>query len=402
MTTDQRHLDHARAILRRVPIIDGHNDLAWVFRKRFDGDLEGLDLSQDQTGVVMTDIPRLRSGMVGAQFWAAYTPADWAGPGATRAGAEQVDLIHRLVARYADTFALARTADDVERIQREGKIAALIGLEGGYMLENSLGALRSFYRDGVRYLTLTHVKNIDWADASTDEVLHNGLTAFGREVIREMNRLGMMVDCSHVSDATAWDAIQTSEAPVICSHSSSRHFSDHPRSIPDDLAAAIAESGGIIMPNFYPAFLSQPYYDWAKERDAEQARLTAAGAGPGTVEEPLRRWVEAHPAPLPDVALVADHIEHLRGVAGADHIGIGSDFDGIPVTPKRLEDVSMYPNLIAELVGRGWADDDVERLAGRNLLRVMRAVETVATRLQDERGPSTARIEVLDRDGGTS
>lgn len=389
------YLTRARAILREVPLIDGHNDLPWELRERFWSSFDSLDIARRQPRV-MTDIGRLRAGGVGAQFWSTYTPPDARNPSPARAGMEQNDIVHRLVARYPETFVFARTAADIERAHRDGKIASLIGLEGGHMIENSLGMLRAFYRDGVRYLTLTHSRNTDWADASTDAPVHGGLTPFGREVVREMNRLGMLVDLSHVSDSTMWDVLAVTEAPVIFSHSSSRYFAPHARNVPDDVMRAVAENGGVIMVNFVPEFIWRATYDWSLLRDSVIAALRARRLDSAAGREALRAWERAHPMPRPTLAVVADHLEHLRQVAGVDHLGLGSDFDGISATPLGLEDVSTFPALLAELLRRGWPEEDVKQVAGRNVLRVLRETERVAARLQRERGPSTARIEDLD------
>ena len=334
-----RFLEQARQILREVPLIDGHNDLPWELRTQFGFNLDSAHIGTGQPEL-MTDIPRLRTGLVGGQFWSTYTPSAFAGKGAARAALEQIDVVHRLVAKYPGTFALALTADDVERIHREGKIASLIGLEGGHMIENSLGVLREFYRLGVRYMTLTHFGNTDWADAATDSMVHRGLTPFGEEVVREMNRLGMLVDLSHVSDSTMWDALRVTQAPVIFSHSSARHFVPHPRNVPDDVLRAVAANGGVVMVNYYPVFIYRPSYDRAEAQDAYVTQLRARGLDSAAVTDSLHAWEASHPMPRPDLGVVADHIDYIRSVAGVDHVGIGSDLDGIGVTPVGLEDVS--------------------------------------------------------------
>jgi membrane dipeptidase len=388
-------LARARQILSEVPLIDGHNDLPWAVRTQFGFSLDSAHLDRGQPKL-MTDIPRLRAGLVGGQFWSTYTPSSFEGKGAARAALEQIDIVHRLVARYPETFALALTADDIERMHQEGKIASLIGLEGGHMIENSLAVLREFYRLGVRYMTLTHSRNTAWADASTDSMVHRGLTPFGEEVVREMNRLGMLVDLSHVSDSTMWDALRVTQAPVIFSHSSARHFVPHPRDVPDNVLRAVAENGGVVMVNYYPSFIYKPTYDYDAQRDEYQRGLFARGWDSLTVRDSLRAWAVHHPVPLPDLGIVADHIEYMSNVAGIDHVGIGSDLDGIDVNPIGLEDVSTYPALVAELLRRGWMAGDIKKVVGLNVLRVMRQVEAVAARLQQERGPSLAQIEVLD------
>jgi len=386
-------LVRARRLMQRVPFIDGHNDLPWELRVRFHSSFDSLDISKPQPGV-MTDIPRLRDGMVGAQFWSTYSPSDIDHP--ARVGMEQVDIVHRMAARYPDVFAMAGTADDIERIHRSGRIASMAGLEGGHMIENSLGLLRAYYREGVRYMTLTHNSSSDWADAATGTQTHGGLTRFGEEVVREMNRLGMLVDLAHASDSTMWDVLHVTEAPVIYSHSSSRAFVPHPRNVPDDIARAVAANGGVIMVNYYPPFDFRPTYDYGIERDAVTARWRHAGLDARTIADSLGAWESAHPVPLPSLDVIADHIEHLRDVAGVDHVGIGSDLDGIDLKPVGLEDVSKFPDLIAELLSRGWSDEDAEKVIGLNVLRVMREAEATASRLQRERPPSVATIEELD------
>lgn len=387
------HLERARSILREVPLIDGHNDLPWQLRAGYALSFDSLDIAEPQPQI-MTDIPRLKRGMVGGQFWSTYTPVRFDGNGAGRAGMEQVDVVHRLVARYPETFEFARTADDIVRIHQHGKIASLAGLEGGHMIENSLGLLRAFSREGVRYMTLTHSRNTDWADASTDTMAHGGLTRFGEEVVREMNRLGMLVDISHVSDSTMWDVLRVTQAPVVFSHSSSRHFTPHLRNVPDDIARAVARNGGVIMVTYVPQFIYRPAYDHGEQRDSvRQALRERHGPAAG---DSLQAWDREHPMPRPDLGVVADHIEHLARVAGVDHVGIGGDLDGISSTPVGLEDVSTYPALVAELLRRGWTDEDVKKVVGRNVLRVMRETERVSARLRRERGPSVAQIELLD------
>jgi membrane dipeptidase len=391
------YLTRAKAIMRETPLIDGHNDLAWEMRTRAWSSFDSADIAKPQPQF-QTDIARLRAGLVGAQFWSTYTPPDGAHP--FHDGMEQGDVIHRMVERYPATFAMASTADDIVRLHKQGKIGSLLGLEGGFMIENSLSLLRAFYRDGVRYMTLTHTLSTDWADASTDSSKHGGLTRFGEEVVREMNRLGMLVDLSHTSDSTAWDVLRVTQAPVILSHSSSRHFVPHPRNVPDDLARAIGQNGGVIMVNFVPDFIYLPAYEWTARRDTLVRRLVASLGDSAAVRDSIRAWMAANPMPAPPLSVVADEIEYLRDVAGVDHVGIGSDLDGLgDVTPVGLEDVSKYPALVAELLRRGWSDGDVKWVIGLNVLRVLREAERVATRLQKERGPSTATIEELDGGG---
>jgi membrane dipeptidase len=382
----------AKALMREVPLVDGHNDLPWEMRSRWLS-FDSVDIATRTD--MMTDIPRLRAGVVGAQFWSTYSPAELEHRGAARIGMEQGDVVHRMVERYPDVFEMAGTADDIVRIHRAGKVASVLGLEGGHMIENSLGLLRAFYRDGVRYMTLTHSRTTDWADAATDSARHGGLTRFGEEVVREMNRLGMLVDLSHVSDSTMWDALRVAEAPVIFSHSSSRHFTPHPRNVPDDVAAAVAKNGGVIMVTFVPEFIALPTYEFSLRRDSVMLASVAAGDTAGA-RAAIREWMRTNPMPVPDIGVVADHVEHLRDVAGVDHVGIGSDFDGIGTPPTGLEDVAAFPALVAELLRRGWSDGDVKRVIGLNVLRVLREAERVAARLQRDRPASTAQIEVLD------
>ena len=389
------YLSRARTLMQEVPLIDGHNDLPWELRTRFAMNWDSLDIAEPQAQV-MTDVPRLRDGVVGAVFWSTYMPSEFKDRGAARAGMEEGDIVHQMIARYPDVFELARTADDIERIHGDGRIASLLGLEGGHMIENSLGVLRAFHRDGVAYMTLTHNGNVDWADAATDTPENNGLSKFGEEVIREMNRLGMLIDLSHAHDSTVWDVLGVTEAPVFFSHSSSRHFTPHPRNVPDDIARAVAENGGVILVNYVVPFIYQPAYEWEQEMSALAERLRVAGMSPNQIQDSVEVWRGANPMPVADLGVVADHIEHLRDIAGVDHVGIGSDLDGISVPPRGLEDVSTFPNLIAELLRRGWNDDDARRVIGLNVLRVMREAEAVARRLQSERPESVAQIEILD------
>jgi membrane dipeptidase len=352
------HLDIARRVLAGTPLVDGHNDLPWAIREYAAAphDVAVYDLRRRTPG--HTDIERLRQGMVGAQFWSVYIPFRAVEEGAAKTQLEQIDIAHQVMRRYPDVFELALTSDDALRIFRAGRIASMLGMEGGHALENSMGALRAFYDLGVRYMTLTHSANIDWADSCCAIPEHNGLTAFGREVVREMNRLGMMVDISHVAPKTMHDALDVTEAPVIFSHSNARALMDHPRNVPDDVLRRMPQNGGVVMVTFVPAFLTT-------EREARMAD-------------------------------VIRHIEHIRDVAGVDHVGIGGDFDGITQVVVGLEDVSTYPALFAELSRRGWSETDLRKLAGENALRVWRESERVALRLQRERNPSTATIGALD------
>ena len=316
--------------------------------------------------------------------------------GYARVQLEQFDIARRMIARYPDRLALALTADDIERSVKRGRLASLLGMEGGHAIENSLGALRSYYALGARYMTLTHNVTLDWADAALDSARHRGLTEFGREVVREMNRLGMLVDLSHVSPAVMSQALDVSEAPVIFSHSAARALVDHPRNVPDSILARLPKNGGVVMVTFVPQFVSAEFKAW--EDSAESERKALRTAVPDSIERKrqMDAWEKAHPSPSATLAQVADHIDHVRQVAGVDHVGIGSDFDGIDYVPVGLEDVSKFPDLFAELIRRGWSDPDLKKLAGQNLLRALRQAERTAARLQREREPSTRTIEELD------
>jgi membrane dipeptidase len=381
-------LDHARKLIRGSPLIDGHNDYPWALRENAQRDLDRLDISRPQPSL-MTDIPRLKAGGVGGQFWSVYVPAELAGQGAVTATLEQIDIVHRMMRKYPQALALALTADDVERIFERGKIASLIGMEGGHSIDSSLGALRMFYRLGARYMTLTHNRNLPWADAAGEPPALGGLSAFGEAVVREMNWLGMLVDLSHVSPETMEDAIRVSEAPVIFSHSSARALNDVPRNVPDSILQLLPKNGGVVMVTFVPGFLSQAVAAWNTQETAEQQRLTQQSPGDAAaVKAGLDAWRRDHPAPRATVRDAADHIDHIRKVAGIDHIGLGGDFDGITSVPEGLEDVSTYPVLIAELVRRGYKDDEIRKIAGLNVLRVLRQAEHVSTRLQAARAAS--------------
>jgi membrane dipeptidase len=366
------YMDLALRVLETTPLVDGHNDLPWAIRtyERAPFDVAAYDLRSRTRG--HTDIPRLREGRVGIQFWSVYVPSRAVAEGAAKVQLEQIDIAKQLFDRYPDVLVETLTADDAERAFREGRIASVMGMEGGHVIENSLGALRAFYGMGARYLTLTHSDNTDWADAATDQPRHGGLNEFGREVVREMNRLGMMVDLSHVAAATMHAALDVSEAPVIFSHSSARGVTDHPRNVPDEVLRRMPENGGIVMVTFVPAFVN-----------ADVARHSALPAEERALTPPPRATMDD----------VIRHIEHVRDVAGIDHVGIGGDFDGITQVPVGLEDVSTYPALFAALARRGWSEADLRKLAGENALRVWREVERVATRLQQERGPSLMRLD---------
>jgi membrane dipeptidase len=409
--------DRARAerALRAAPLTDGHNDLPWAIREATPGanveDARGTwadslpaplnaaayDLRTRTRG--HTDFARLRQGMVGAQFWSVYIPGEPRGPAYARRGRvasapgyarvqlEQIDVARRVIERYPDRLAFATRAADVAPAQRAGKIASFLGMEGGHAIENSLGALRAFYDLGVRYMTLTHNVTLDWADAATDSARHGGLTDFGRDVVREMNRLGMLVDLSHVSPATMSDVLDVAQAPVIFSHSSARALADHPRNVPDSILARMPRNGGVVMVTFVPGFVSPELIAHDRALQAELARLrTTAGGDTTAMRAGVEAWRASHPRPKATLAQVADHIEHVRKVAGVDHVGIGGDFDGISETVVGLEDVSTYPALFAELARRGWTEAELRKLAGENVLRALRGAEATAARLQGGAG----------------
>ncbi len=403
---DQESYDRALKLLREVPLIDGHNDVPWQYRRRAQNQVDGLDFAGDTSTLdppMHTDIPRLRKGGVGGQFWSVYIPIRERGgqPGDARVVMEQIDLVHRLVRRHSEHLEMAYTADDIVRIHKSGKIASLIGMEGGHSIENSLAVLRATYAYGARYMTITHSKNIDWADSATDEPVAQGLTPFGKEVIREMNWLGMLVDLSHVSPDTMRDALDVSVAPVIFSHSSAYALCQHVRNIPDDVLKRLNENRGVAMVTFLGSYVSEELRQNRLKYDQEQKRLsTQHGEDRDAVREGLKKWRDSHPAPRATVAQVADHIDHVRAVAGIDTIGIGSDYDGTTSLPAGLEDASTYPNLIVELLRRGYTDEDVKKVLGLNLLRAFREAESVAARLQQERPPSGALIEILDSQKG--
>jgi membrane dipeptidase len=381
-------------ILKRTPLIDGHNDLPEQLRENYQLSVEGLEGGgATREKPLMTDMARLRQGRVGGQFWSVWIPGTYTGDEAIRMTLEQIDIVARLAKAYPDDLELAFTADDMERAHKRGRIGSMIGVEGGRQIGGSLAALRQFYRLGARYMTLTHNQTTEWADSGTDEPKFDGLSPFGVEVVKEMNRLGMLVDLSHVSSATMKDAIAASRAPVIFSHSDAYALNPHPRSVPDEVLRLLPDNGGVVMVTFVQPFLSPAYWAWVRERSAEEARLK--GLYPfskAQVEAGLKNWEAAHPEQLVQVSAVADHIEHVAKAAGYDHVGIGSDFDGIPNTPQGLEGVDKYPNLFAELIRRGWSDQNLAKLAGGNVLRVMRRAEAVAASMKDER-PAMATLE---------
>lgn len=391
-------LAHVRKLLRTTPLVDGHNDLPWALREEKEAprDVEAYNLRRPTRG--MTDIARLRKGQVGGQFWSVYIPGEIRDSGYARVQLEQIDIARRVIARYPDVFTPALTAADVRKAYAQGRIGSLLGMEGGHAIENSLGALRAFYDLGVRYMTLTHNVTLDWADAAAGPPRHNGLSPFGHEVVREMNRLGMLVDLSHVSPAVMSAALTTTEAPVIFSHSSARAITDVPRNVPDSILARLPKNGGVVMVTFVPGFVSQKVADFGNAITA--VRDSIAKRFPNDNDAQFRAiasWRESHPVPVATIADVADHLDHIKRVAGAAHVGIGGDFDGITETVQGLEDVSKYPDLLAELVKRGWTDAELRGLVGENVLRVLARAEGVSVRLRKERPASTKTIEQLDR-----
>lgn len=403
-------LERARRILAAHPLIDGHNDLPWEIRKFPGGpmDVDAYDIRKPAPGY--TDLARLAAGGVGGQFWSIYVPGErddlgaevmppagrptadsqLAAAGYARVQLEAFDIARRMIAKYPEKLTLAHTAADIDRAKREGKVASLLGMEGGHAIENSLGALRMYYALGARYMTLTHNVTLDWADAALGTPIHGGLTRFGKDVVREMNRLGMIVDISHVAPSVMRDALDVSASPVIFSHSSARALVDHPRNVPDDVLRRVPANGGVVMVTFVPSFVSNEVYAWEKARDAAAAALK--GRPPEEAKAARQAWLAAHPMPRATIAQVADHIDHVKAIVGADHVGIGSDFDGMGLGPEGLSDVSMYPALFAELVRRGWSDDDLGKLARENIVRVLRVNEQVAARLQRERAPGLATV----------
>lgn len=400
-------------VLARTPLIDGHNDLAWEIRERF-GDASGVDLGTstahlplkledgEMPAPLMTDIPRLHKGHVGAQFWSVWIPPTVTGPAAVKMTIEQIDIVRTMAARYPKDLQMAYSADDIMQAFKAGRVASLIGIEGGHQIDDSLPVLRQMYVLGARYMTLTHTLDNDWADSATDAPKHHGLTPFGRAVVHEMNRLGMLVDLSHVSPDTMRDALNAAVAPVIFSHSGARALDDHPRDVPDDVLKMVARNHGIVMVTFAPSYVSAARARWEADRAAEQTRFNAppyAGlyiGQPERAKAALAEWDRQHPKPVVTLAMVADHIEHIRQVAGIDCVGIGSDFDGIPDAPQGLDGVDKYPALLQELARRGWTDEELGKLAGGNMLRVMREAAAVAKRLQASEPPSSATIGQLD------
>jgi membrane dipeptidase len=386
-------------VLKATPLIDGHNDFPWEVRERFAQKTAAFDMKSDLShaapvpggegqGGLMTDIPRLHAGMVGGQFWSVYIPVSVTGPAAVQTTIEQIDIVKRLAARYPADLGMAYTADDIVRLHREGRVASLIGVEGGHQIDDSFAVLRAYYALGARYMTLAHATANHFADSATDNPRHHGLTPYGKAVVGEMNRLGMLVDLSHVSPDVMRQALEVSQAPVIFSHSGARAVDEHPRNVPDDILAMVAKNHGVVMANFATNYVSHDKAVWNAERAAEQARENTPPFGGLYIGQPekaalaMAQWARAHPKPHVTIPMVADHIEHLRKICGADCVGLGSDFDGIPETPEGLEGVDKYPALLAELARRGWSDEDLGKVAGGNVLRVLRGAEAVARRLQ--------------------
>lgn len=390
-------LARARDLLAAHPVVDGHNDLPSQFRHQAGYDLDRLDIGGDTADRTHTDIPRLRAGGVGGQFWSVYVSCELTGGAAVTAVLEQIDVVRRMTERYSGDLMLALTAGDLEAARAQGRIASLMGAEGGHSIDDSLGVLRALYALGVRYMTLTHNSNTAWAGSATDLPVPGGLTAFGEEVVREMNRLGMLVDLSHVSADTMRAALRVAEAPVLFSHSSARAVCDHVRNIPDDVLAALPANGGVAMATFVPKFILPAAIEWTLEADAN---MRAHGFHPlDTTPEGMavqRAFEAARPRPPATAATVADHLDHMREVAGIHHIGIGGDYDGTAFTPQGLDDVAGYPQLIAELLRRGWSETDLAKLTWHNAVRVLRDAEAAAAALRDKRGPSTATIDALD------
>ena len=401
-TIDPKIAARVEKVLAGTPLIDGHTDLPGEIRRA-----PGLDLRADLAKLsngrgLMTDIPRLRAGHVGGQFWSVFIAPSFDGPIAVQMTLEQIDIVKGMAQRYPDVFEMAYTADDVVRIHKAGRIASMIGIEGGHQINDSLPVLRQMYAAGARYMTLTHALNTRWADSATANPKFDGLTPFGLEVVREMNRMGMLVDLSHVSEATMKDALGVARAPVIFSHSGAKGTADHARNVSDEVLGLVARNHGVVMANFATTYVSEARNRWAADRSAEQVRYNAPPFGglyigqPDRAKAALDGWDRAHPAPPVTLAMVADHIEHIAKVCGISCVGIGSDFDGIPDTPVGLDGVDKFPALLAELARRGWTDADLAKVAGGNVLRVMREAEAVAKQLQATTPPSSATLAEVD------
>lgn len=372
-------VERARRLHQEVPLIDGHNDLPWRMHNLNKEDPLSLDISK-RLDSGQTDIPRLRDGGVGAQFWSVYVPATLPGHEAKQMTKNQIGLVYKLCKKYPNVFEIAWTADDVERIFKTGKIASMIGMEGGHSIDNSLETLRDMYRLGARYMTLTHGRNTPWADSATDQPQNQGLNDFGRQVVHEMNKMGMLVDLSHVSPDTMHDTLDIAKAPVIFSHSGAFAIARNARNVPDDILARLKKNGGVVMVVIFRPYTSQAYSDWNVRRAEFRRSLDRQALSASAVESQVQEWEKQNPAPVATLSQVADHIDHIRRVAGINHIGIGSDYDGGGGVTG-LEDVSKYPFLTAELLKRGYTDQDVRKILGLNVLRVMREAERVAKEL---------------------
>ena len=387
-STDARTQARIDRILKATPLIDGHNDLAEELRENYGGKVEGLASGTDKwtPKALMTDMARLHQGRVGGQFWSVYIPAEVEGDRAIRNTLEEIDIVKRFIAAYPRDLEQAYTADDIVRIHKAGKVASLIGVEGGHQIGHSFAALRQFYTLGARYMTLTHFKTTDWADSATDVPRHNGLTDYGKRVVHEMNRIGMLVDLSHVSEGTMNSALDVSKAPIIFSHSSAKAIDSHPRNVSDAVLRRVAQNGGVVMVNFAPDYVNEAIWKWSADRDAERARVARmlTGHAEAAINSAMDSWVKVHPEPVATVGQVADHVEHVAKVAGYDHVGIGGDLDGIPDTPVGLTGVQDYPNLFAELIRRGWSDENLAKLAGGNILRALRQAEAVSKLMAGE------------------
>ncbi len=385
---------HARELVKQVPLVDGHNDLPWAMRQHANAPLDvvAYDLTKPTPG--HTDLARLRTGGIGGQFWSVYVPGEVADSGFARVQLEQIDIARRVIARYPRDLQWALTAQAIRDAHKAGRIGSVLGMEGGHVIENSLGALRAYYDLGARYMTLTHNVTLDWADAAGGEQRHGGLTAFGREVVREMNRLGMLVDLSHVAPSVMSNALDVSDAPVIFSHSNARAITDVPRNVPDSILRRLPANGGVVMVTFVPGFSSQTVADWGRRLEAAR---TAAGTDADRQFKAVAAFREANPLPRATMSDVADHLDHIKKVAGAAHVGLGGDYDGITDVVQGLEDVSKYPDLLAELIRRGWTDTELKQLIGENVLRALTRAESVAERLKRERPASTKTIQQLDR-----
>lgn len=391
--SEEQAVATAQAALEAAPVFDGHNDTPGQLRSRFNNQINDFDFTDTLPtadpatgeGAMHTDLTRLKAGKVGAQFWSVYVPHNANEAAAVQQTIEQIDVTKRLIARNPGTMRYVETADQVETAMRDGRIASVLGMEGGYSIGSNLGVLRQFFAMGARYMTLTHNSNTPWADAATDNPKHNGLTDFGKDVVREMNRLGMLVDLSHVSEKVMMDALDVALAPVIFSHSGARGVTPHPRNVPDSVLARLPENGGIVMVVALPRFINEDLRQWDASRTAEIARLRVVHLGnPEAAAKAMDAWLAANPEPKSAISDVADHIDHIRKVAGVEHIGIGGDYDGMPTGPVGMEDVSGYPALFVELARRGYSQAELEMIASRNALRVMRAAEAYAASVADE------------------